>query len=160
MTDQAIDITGWQMTKNVGGVETLMYTISTSNSIPANGYFLISEFDKDHSALNVDPDIVVGTGTDDDADFELSDTNLQIKLYQGDWTDSTNLVDTADDGSDVPAVGLSTLDGSSVYYSMERNAIPGDGADANNWHTTFADTSSYFDSGLATTKGTPKASNQ
>ena len=56
--------------------------------------------------------------------------------------------------------GLDSLDGSAVYYSMERNAIPGNGGDASSWHTTFADTSAYFDDGLTTIKGTPKADNQ
>ena len=34
------------------------------------------------------------------------------------------LIDTADDGSGAPMAGLDSLDGSAVYYSMERNAIP------------------------------------
>lgn len=160
MTDLAIDLSGWQLTKKSGGSEMWMYAVPPATSIPANGYLLISEFDKDHSALNVTPDLLVGTGTDDDPNFELSNINLQIKLYKGDWSDPANVIDSADDGTDNPAAGLSSLNGNPVYYSMERNATPGNGEDASNWHTTFADTRAFFDEGLTMVKGTPGAINQ
>lgn len=160
MTDLAIDVSGWQLTKKSGGTEVWMYTVPSATTIPANGYLVVSEFDKANSALNVDPDLVVGTGSDDNASFALVNTVLQIKLYDGDWTAGATLVDTADDGVGTPAAGLSSLNGSPVYYSMERNATPGNGEDASSWHTIFADTSAYFDGGLTTVKGMPGAANQ
>ncbi|PIP88143.1 hypothetical protein COW80_01910, partial [Candidatus Beckwithbacteria bacterium CG22_combo_CG10-13_8_21_14_all_01_47_9] len=57
MTDRSIDLSGW----SVGGV-----TIPSGKSIPAHGYFLITNFDKDGSGINVDPDLV-------DSDLELDD---------------------------------------------------------------------------------------
>lgn len=162
MTDLAIDVSGWQLTRWNSGAssEQLMYTIPAGKTIGANGYLLISEFDKARSALNVDPDLLVGTGSDNNAAFILANSNLQIKLYDGDFTTAGQLIDTADDASGVPMAGLSTLSGSTVYYSMERNATPGDGTQASSWHTIFADTSAFFDGGLTTVKGTPGAANQ
>lgn len=159
MTDQPIDISGWQLTKLASGAESLLYAVPASTVIQAKGYILISEYAKANSALNIDPDLLAGTGSDNNAAFVLANTNLQIKLYDGDFTTGT-LIDTADDGSGAPMAGLSTLSGSAVYYSMERNAIPGNGAESSSWHTTFADTATYFDAGLAAVKGTPKAENQ
>ncbi|MBI5356777.1 lamin tail domain-containing protein [Candidatus Collierbacteria bacterium] len=160
MTDGPVNLSGWQLTKKLttDGTEALMFTFSAGTTISANGFLLISEFDKANSGLNVDPDLTAGTGSDNNGDFALANDNLQIKLYDGDFTTGV-LIDTADDGSGAPMAGLNSLDGAAVYYSMERNAIPGNGADANSWHTIFADTGAYFDAGLITVKGTPKADN-
>lgn len=159
MTDQSIDISGWQLTKLTSGTESLLYALPALTVIQAKGYVLISEYARANSAMDVDPDLLVGTGTDNNAAFVLANSNLQIKLYDGDFTTGV-LIDTADDGSGAPMAGLYTLSGSAVYYSMERNAIPGNGAESSSWHTIFADTSVYFDAGLTTVKGTPKAGNQ
>ena len=160
MTNQSINLSGWQLTKLTGGGEALMYQIPAETTISASGYLLISEFDKANSSLNIDPNLIAGTGADDNQDFALGNNNLQIKLYDGDFATTGVLIDTADDGSGSPMAGLYTLSGSAVYYSMERNAIPGNGAESSSWHTIFADTSVYFDAGLTTVKGTPKAGNQ
>ncbi|MDP3955221.1 MAG: lamin tail domain-containing protein, partial [bacterium] len=161
MTDSPVNLSGWQLTKKLtsDGTEVLMFTFSGGTTISANGFLLISEFDKANSGINVDPDLIAGTGNDNNADFALANDNLQIKLYDADFSAGGVLIDTADDGSGVPMAGLDSLDGSAVYYSMERNAIPGNGAEASSWHTTFADTGAFFDAGLTTIKGTPKADN-
>lgn len=161
MTDKPVDLSGWQLTKKrtTDGTEVLMFTFPAGTTIYANNFLLISEFDKANSGINVDPDLIAGTGSDNNADFALANDNLQIKLYGGDFTAAGVLIDIADDGSGVPMAGLDSLDGSAVYYSMERNAIPGNGAEASSWHTTFAETGAYFDAGLTTVKGTPKADN-
>lgn len=160
MTDSPVNLSGWQLTKKLttDGTEALMFTFPAATTISANGFLLISEFDKPNSGINVDPDLTAGTGSDNNGDFALANDNLQIKLYDGDFTTGV-LIDTADDGSGVPMAGLDSLDGSAIYYSMERNAIPGNGADASSWHTTFAETSVYFDAGLTLVKGTPKVGN-
>lgn len=162
MTDQDIDLSGWQLTKKrtSDGAEVLMFTFPVGTTIAGGGYLLISEFDKANSGLNVDPNLAAGTGSDDSADFALANSNLQIKLYDGDFGGGGLLIDSADDGSGTPAAGLTELVGGTVYYSMERNATPGDGTQAVNWHTTFADTSEFFDGGLTTVKGTPGAENR
>lgn len=161
MTERSIDLSNWQLTKKSGGAETWMYTIPAGTVLTANGYLLIAEYDKANSVLDVDPDLVVGAGNTNDAEFALANTDMQIKLYDGDWTvPITLLIDTADDGSGTPAAGLDSLNGVSAWYSMERNATPGEGQAASSWHTTFADVTSYFDLGVAGVKGTPGGENQ
>lgn len=162
MTDLEFDLSGWQLTKKrtSDGVEVLMFTIPGGTTIAGRGYLLISEFDKANSGLNVDSNLVAGTGSDNSAYFALANSDLQIKLYEGDFTAGGLLIDTADDGSGTPAAGLTELGGSGVYYSMERNATPGDGTAAASWHTTLAETVEFFDGGLTGVKGTPGAENR
>lgn len=144
MTDRIIDLSGWQLTKNISGVETLMFTIP-GGTIAAHGYFLISEYNQVNSAINVAPDTVVGAGNTNDANFVLADTNLQIKLY----TAASLEMDTADNGSNSPAAGAHS-DSLDRHWSMERDASPGNGREANVWHTCLDDSAlmhSYWDSG-------------
>ncbi len=162
MTDSSIDLSGWQLTKKrtSDGIEVLMFTMPGGTTIAGGGYLLLSEFDKDNSALNIDPTLIAGTGSDDNVGFALANDDLQIKLYDGDFSAGGLLIDSADDGRGTPAAGLTELGGGTVYYSMERNATPGDGTQAASWHTTLADTESFFDVGLAIVKGTPGAENR
>lgn len=144
MTDRIIDLSGWQLTKNVSGAETLMFTVS-AGTINPHGYFLISEYNQANSAINVTPDTVVGAGNTNDANFVLVDTNLQIKLY----TAASLEMDTADNGSNSPAAGVHS-DSLDRHWSMERDASPGSGREANVWHTCLDDSDlmrSYWDSG-------------
>jgi predicted ribosomally synthesized peptide with SipW-like signal peptide len=128
MTGSPIDISGWQLTRVSGNplTEHLMLTIPDSSSIPANGFFLITQKSKSHSAINVDPNWAT-------SNLILANSNLQIKLYKGLWTNSTNLLDTAGNGG-IPLAGLI----SGMYRkSMARNNDPGDGTLGANWHTTI-----------------------
>ena len=162
MTDSPVDLSGWQLTKKRtgDGVEVLMFTIPGGTTIGGGGYLLVSEYDKDNSGLNAEPNLTAGTGSDDNSDFALANSDLQIKLYDGDFGGGGLLIDSADDGSGIPAAGLAELAGGTVYYSMERNATPGDGTQAASWHTTFADTGEFFDGGLTSVRGTPGAENR
>lgn len=122
-----IDISGWQLTKLVSGTdEKLMLVIPNGKVIPANGYFLIANFDKSSSKINVEPDLV-------DTSVVLVNGDLQIKLYKG-AIGPANLIDIADDGEGSPAAGEHDID-NNIYYSMERNDEPGDGTDPDSWHT-------------------------
>lgn len=138
MTGSSINISGWKISK-LSTSEVLMLTIPSGSTIAANGYYLISKFDKDdtNSALNVDPDLVSTVG--------LRNSNLQIKLYSGSISPA-NLIDTADDGSGSPLVGYDNgLPG--PRQSMIRNAIPGDGTLDGNWSTdTTHNPTTYWDS--------------
>ena len=143
MTDSDIDLSGWDITKKSGGIETPMLTIP-SGIIPADGYFLISNYDESVSQISVIPDLV-------DADVSLANNQLQIKLYDGPWETST-LIDIADDGSGAPAAGDSESKYSMVRGSEPGNYTPGDGSLPENWHT--ADRAFGWDEG-ATELGTP-----
>lgn len=124
LSDQAIDVSGWQLTKKSGGLEVPMATLPAGKSIAANGYFLISNYAETNvnSTLGVTPDYVT-------TDVALSNSALQIKLYDGSHT----LLDTADDGAGNPLAG--TYDSAkNIFFSMERNIVPGDGAIVQNWH--------------------------
>jgi hypothetical protein len=138
MTSSPVDISGWEISK-LSTSEVLMLTIPSGSTIAANGYFLISKFDKDdaNSALNVNPDIISTVG--------LRNSSLQIKLYSGSISPST-LIDTADDGSGIPLKGYD--DGiSGPRQSMSRNSTPGDGTQAVNWTTdTTYNSITYWDS--------------
>ena len=127
-----------------------MLEIPTGN-IPANGYFLISNFSKDNSRINVDPHLV-------DSSVALRNRNLQIKLYKGNWQDSSNLIDTADDGQGRPLAGWH---GFLFHLSMERDDVPGDGTLASSWHTCldFVNSRIYWDPGDKFNLGTPGAQN-
>jgi len=124
MTDQPIDLVDWQLTKLTSGIETVMLTIPVGKSIPANGFFIISNYAETStsSTLAVTPDYVTTA-------VALSNSAMQIKLYNG----AHELIDTADDGSGNPLAGA--YDSSQkVFASMERNPAPGDGALNQSWH--------------------------
>lgn len=145
-----IDLSGWQITKWVAGDQKeLMLTIPEGEILPANGYFLIANFNKSTSKINVKPDLV-------DTSVVLVNSDLQIKLYDGDWETTGVLIDTADDSSGTPAAG-----NLGNKWSMERNDEPGDGTDLNNWHTCedALTTIESWDGG-ATEQGTPGGANR
>ncbi|MDO8669378.1 MAG: lamin tail domain-containing protein [Candidatus Buchananbacteria bacterium] len=149
-TNYNIDISGWQLTNLIGAsnTENLMITIPNGKVIPANSFFLISNYSEASSSISVIPDLV-------NSDLVLRDTDLKIRLYKDSWLASANLIDTAGDGSGA------TLNGSSTnFYSMARNNFPRDGVLAANWHTYIEASSTvlYWDVGR-TERGTPGASN-
>ncbi|OGD67524.1 hypothetical protein A3F08_01000, partial [Candidatus Berkelbacteria bacterium RIFCSPHIGHO2_12_FULL_36_9] len=126
VSNQNIDISGWQITKlNTSGEEKIMTTIEIG-IIPALGYFLIANNEKDHlfiggeSVLNIDPDIV-------EPDLTLSNSEFQLKLYDGQWDDGRLPIDIAGDGS-APLAG-----NNSVKSSMERINPLGDGVIRESW---------------------------
>jgi hypothetical protein len=128
MTSSPIDISNWQLTRVSGSplVESLIITIPASQTIPANGYYLITKKDKINSAINVDPDYVAST-------MILSNSTLGIRLYKGLWTNPANLIEMAGNGG-APLAGLS----SGMYKkSMARNLSPGDGTLGANWYATI-----------------------
>lgn len=140
LTNGPIDLTSWVITGAATGGGDLNIP---SGTLPASGFFLISNYDKadSNSVLDVDSDWVT-------TEISLPNSNAQyvLKDSQG------NVIDTADDGAGTPLAGNSTN-----KYSMERNFDPGDGTLASNWHTAVA--SIGFDVG-ATEKGTPKSGNK
>lgn len=159
LSSSTLDIGGWQLTNLNGVVEKFMLEIPAGETIAPNGFYLITNYDQDDSALAVNPDLV-------DTSVTLRNSNLQIKLYKGDWEVSENLVDTADDGDGAPLAGFLSTN-NIFHFSMERNDIPSDGTLAANWHTCFDDSAEmrqYWDpftvSGdESVNRGTPTARN-
>jgi len=126
LTGTSVDLSGWTITKNTG-TETLMLTIDSGKAIPANGYFLISRYDRadTRSALDIDSDI------SNCSSVALSNSNLQIKLYDGPWNGGGSLIDTAGNGKE-PLAGLNS---DNLKASMERVMSPGDGTKSSDWYT-------------------------
>ncbi len=125
LTDQSIDLSGWRLTKMSGGVEAPMMTIPAGQSIPANGFYLVSNYADTaaNSVLAVTPNFVT-------TDVALSNSALQISLYDA----GSVLVDRVDDGAGNPLAGR-YVSADKVYASMERNPVPGDGTLSESWHT-------------------------
>ncbi|MFH0952682.1 MAG: lamin tail domain-containing protein [Patescibacteria group bacterium] len=145
LTDQAVDLSGWRLTRKSSGEEKLMLTIPDGSAIAAQGYFLIANYGSDStsSQLAVEPDLV-------DPAVSLANSALQIKLYDAD----NDLMDIADDGSGKPLAG--DYVSSTSWASMERNIkIIGDGTLAGSWHT--AGVSRGFDTDVEL--GTPGTEN-
>lgn len=146
LTDQAVDLSAWTLTKKSSGNESPMLTIPSGQTISPGGFFVISNYSNTNanSVLSVVPDVVT-------TDVALSNTALQIKLYDA----TQKLIDVADDGVGNPLAG--SYDSSKkAYATMERNPIPGDGMLSQNWHTTSR--SSGFKTG-AVEFGTPGSQN-
>lgn len=152
-TDQELSLQGMYFTKFNGTDEVAMDVDLGSATIGAGGYFLIGNkkegYTKGNSMLAVEADIW-------DTSLELSNSNLQIRLYNQDG----ELVDVAGDGGE-PFEGLHNIS-EKKYYSMQRAPIPDDGSEPINWFTAFDPntTESYFNIiGGAATRGTPDTKN-
>ncbi|MBI3572660.1 MAG: lamin tail domain-containing protein, partial [Candidatus Kerfeldbacteria bacterium] len=146
LTDQPVDLSNWQLTKKSSGNEVAMLTIPTGKTLPANGYFLISNYANTNtsSVLSVVPNYVT-------TDVALSNSALQVKLYDQNHV----LLDTADDGVGNPLAG--NFDSTKkIYAAMERNPIPGDGTLGQSWHA--ASRGVGFQDGK-TERGTPGSIN-
>jgi hypothetical protein len=100
--------------------------------------------------LNVVPDYVT-------ASVVLSNSALQIRLFESNWDSGGLLIDTAGDKGS-PLAGEHQTNPPKKFYSMERCHPPDDGTQVSNWHT--ATTSLNFDPGQdVENRGTPKLIN-
>lgn len=146
-TQKNIDLSGCQLTRLKTGAEALMLTIPNGQSILSQNYFLISNYDKAGSNIDIDPELV-------DQDVVLTNSDLQVKLYCGGqtWDDVNSiLIDTADDGNGAPLAGDNTN-----KKSMSRKSPAGDGTQATSWCTAGVQVN--WDPGT-TEYGTPGAVN-
>lgn len=138
MTSQPINLTGWKV-NNLDQTPSPDYTIP-SGTIPANGFFLIANNDKDASILNVTPDII-------SASINLNNLGEQLVLNNNKGI----MVDRANDSG-----AWFAGDNAVPKKSMSRNIPPLDGAVSTNWHTST--TSVSLDIG-ATELATPQTAN-
>lgn len=125
LTEQAVDLSGWTITKRSNGAEVPMLTIPTGKIISPLGYFVISNYanTSTSSVLSVVPDYVT-------TDVALSNSALQLRLYNA----VQQLIDVADDGVGNPLAGAYESS-KKLFASMERNPVSGDGMLTQNWHT-------------------------
>jgi len=156
-TPKDIDLAGWQITKYTASKkQQLMISIANnptdpaSTTISAGGYFLIANNGPEHdfgnekrSRINTDPNII-------DAAVSLADSNLWVRIYNGEWDNAGELIDSAGDGGEAFAG-----DGS-AKTSMERDDEYGPGNEATSWHAATA--AINLDVGTLD-KGTPKSAN-
>jgi hypothetical protein len=126
MTDTDIDFAAnnWYLQKNG-----MIMTKIDSGVLPANGYFVVSNFNAANSVIKNEVDLVKSS-------VSLNNTDAQYVLC-----DQSNLsvtckisVDTVDDGIGEPYSGTNKP---GIRATMERNLIPGDGTDPANWHTSL-----------------------
>jgi len=140
-TNQSIDLSNW-IIERLGDVTNPYIVIPVGKSIPANGYFLIANYDLTHisSILNILPDVV-------NSNISL-DNNGELLILR----------DSALSHIDVANGNNAWLKGSNgtPKKSMQRILVPGDGTNGNNW--IDATTSTNLDSGT-TELATPKAAN-
>ena len=123
-TNYDIDLTNWQLEHSAESHGTL----NLSGILPANGYFVIANYDKNQSLINIDVnqvnnDITFYNQYDDNGTITLKNTN-------GDSIDSTST--PTDDNWPVGENGT-------IKKSMERNNTAGDGTLPESWHTCDRD---------------------
>lgn len=115
----SIDLMNWKLTNVSSGVDLVI----PSGTIPAHGYFLVSNYNEANasSVLNVAPDYVTTT-------LQLSNTCAVIALHD----EVDNPVDLMGcDGTNYFA-GTNTL----TKAAQERNLVVEDGSLATSWHTS------------------------
>jgi hypothetical protein len=108
--------------------------------ISANGYFLLSHFNKNNSAIDIEPDMIL-TGIS----FVNSGEQLTLK------NDFGNILDTANISGKWLAGTLGP-----PRKSMERKNSPGDGTLVENWVTSAGHSNMDLN---ATESGTPRTAN-
>ena len=136
MTSDEVDLSGWPITRIENtGAETLMLVLPVGASIPANGFYLISNYSdsSDSSALNVAPNYI-------DTSVSLSNLLLQIKIYD-ESSNLANLIDIAGDGG-LPLTGAHGIN----KESMARKSNSNDGALISDWFSDSTHNSkTYWD---------------
>lgn len=143
-TASPVDVTGWTLVNAGAGSSHIVL----SGSIPANGFFLVSNFLPTHPNSALRDTFTI----DAQANVSLLNDGEQLTLQ--------NASSAVIDQTPLPpgwAAGVNTT----LKQSMSRNSTPGDGTVAANWHTCTAagcNDTTYWDA-EANNYGTPKATN-
>ena len=124
MTSNDIDLTNWQLEHSAESQGSLIL----SGTLQANEYFIITNYNKNNSLINVD----VNQATTTISLNNYYDTNgaVILKNNTGDIIDSTP-TPTSDNW---PA-GINENSPNYKKWSMERTLTPGDGTLNTSWHT-------------------------
>jgi len=155
MTGKDIPLAGWKIEN--AGPNNGTITLPTGAFIPANGYYLIANYDKDNSnsALNVSPDWFTTI-------VELLNSNNGELVLKNNTTPAL-VLDSALGTPDWPAGTLGESAG--LHQSMERNNEsenngPGDGTLSENWHICASENgTTFWDAGGGNNFGTPGKAN-
>ncbi|PIR43422.1 hypothetical protein COV24_02680 [candidate division WWE3 bacterium CG10_big_fil_rev_8_21_14_0_10_32_10] len=142
-TDTNIDLTGWVI-KNAA---TSSGNITLLGQIEANGYYLISNYNSNASAISnsINSDLV-------DSSLSLNNDGNELILKNK----TGNTIDKTPTGEWVAGTNSDTKN------SMERNNDPKEGANTANWHTCIDDAcnnDTYWDTNDGDNYGTPKSEN-
>ena len=147
-TSDTVDMSGWLITKLSGDEETEMLTLPDNSVLGPYEVFLIARYSADdtNSVLGVRPDLI-------SSKVSFSKSNLQLKLYSIQGSDTT-LIDVAGDGGSPPAGDEDEYRSMVRRYHSDPDSFPKaeDGTLASSWFT--ARYSAGWDSG-AMEKGTP-----
>lgn len=142
LTDQDIDISGWQIEGAAGSGKSLI--IPEGKIIKTSGYFLISNYAKgdEKTILDIDSDWVTTA-------ISLSNNNPKYYLRNKGGI----LIDEIEKDKGEPLAGDNDL-----KYSMERVENPRDGTKARDWHTATEPHGFKLDSTERGTPGFPNSS--
>lgn len=147
-TSDSIDISNWRIENALQSGDTLI--IGNGNTIPGDGYLLITRYPNggsgDNSSLNILPDYIrsdMNLKNSSNGHLVLKDTDeIVIDEAKGDsWPDGTN---------------------DATKQSMQRKSMPGDGLLADNWYTCTSvgcQSGSFWKTADGNNYGTPGAVN-
>lgn len=145
MTNEVIDLTGWEIVNAGSGVGT---PVVLSGTIPASGFWLLSRSVISSSAIS---DTIT-------ADHVASGLSLSNGGEQLTLRDASDVVIDQTPADDWPAGSNTGGD----RKSMSRNDPPGDGTLDSNWHTCIdagCNDTTYWDATEGNNYGTPKGAN-
>lgn len=129
---QPLSLSGWTLTsQNSAGNETVIARFPSGLSISSGASLIVSNYDRAHSRLDIDPACISTT-------MSLPNTKLLLRLRDR----SGALIDSIDDGVGNPFAGTNT---SMAKASMERIDLATAGNEITNWKA--ATVSLHIDSG-------------
>ena len=126
-SSSAVDLDGWVIAKPGSDGEVKEMVRLTARSLGPGEVFLVSNFDHQdaRTSLDVSPDQV-------NSAISLSNSKLQVLLYDGTPDEGGELVDRADDGSGAPLAGDGKL-----KHAMVRVDFQADGTHKEAWGTAI-----------------------
>lgn len=152
-TGSPIDISGWVIVNAGAGSSTI--TIAAGKVIPANGYFLITNYATNGPNARIS-DVITADQISANMSLDNGGEQLVLKDLGGNVIDQT------------PLGAWPAGENGTNRRSMERNFVPGDGTLPSSWHTCVSETTDgidgcngtqFWDNTANNNYGTPKATN-
>jgi hypothetical protein len=116
-----VDLSGWVITRLGSDGETVEMLRLDPVSLAAGDVFLVANYSDGNSrtVLGVTPGLVSSA-------VSLSNSKLQVRLYDAPPEEGGRLIDTADDGSGAPFAGDGTLKQAMVRIDFEMDGTQGE----------------------------------